>query len=380
MIKSAVISSLAISVLFAGLADDIKSDVTQQSVSNDLLIFRVESIKQCCNTAYIDYTGGKQCQDLVQYDSKKLDTLYTAASTALAELTTINEAYKEKLTNFINFQKNQNDNTKVFDELKRSGIAEVRKDGQVRMNLPCARAIENTSNIEKYKNRIKEEYKRVQILEAKRLDEEYHRIAREKLVDEKNIKVKQLKEIFEKELCQNPEARGLYSVARYDECINGAEQTWKKIDGLKKELTEYQKSIDSHQTFKEISSVESLEDGYAKASTGSEFRTYDEYLKALQKNRDYTIKEIQNTDVYNKKKNALIPEYKKWKKTIPAFQASLRPGTLVVGGIVTLVRDNLVEIDTGKRFIRQTRQQTLPRVPQDLLPLYYDEIQGLKEY
>lgn len=393
MIKSIVIISLAISVLFASLADDIKNDMTQQSPSNELLVFRAESIKQCCNTAYIDYTGGKKCRDIVQYDSKKLDAVYTTASTAINELATINDAYKERLTNFINFQKNQNDNAKVFSDLKRYGIAEVKKDGQVSMDLPCTRAIESIVNTDKYKNTIKEEYTRVQILEAKRLAKENERIAREnlraeenirreqeriaeenkkitleKLYAEENIKIEQLEEILKKELCQDPQIQSLYTIERYDQCIKGGKQIWQKVDTLKKELTACQKLIDSNQVTRLAPSF------YLR------YESYEEYLKALQENRDYMIKEIQDIDAFIKKKNALIPEYKKWKKTIPAFQASLRPGTLVVGGIVTLVRDNLVEIDTGRRFIRQTRQQTFPLAPQHLVPLYYDETRGLKEY
>jgi hypothetical protein len=354
--------------------------MTQQSTTDELLTLRAESIQQCCNSVYTDYTGGKQCQDLVQYDSKKLDALYTNASTSIAELTAINETYKEKVTNVLNVLKNQNDNEKILADLKQMGIAEVRKDGQVRISLPCTRAIENTSNIVKYKNSIKEEYKRVQRLEIQHVNEQNDEIIRKEFEDEKTIKIKQLKEIFEKELCQNPRNTGAYSVELYDECINHAEKIWQKIDGLKKELFECEKSIDSHQLIKGFDSIGSQGQGYEEASIHNEYKTYEKYLKALQENRDYLVKEIQDTNTNNKKKIALIPEYQKWKKTIPAFQASLHPGTLVIGGIVTLVRDDLVEIDTGKDFKRIPRKQVLPRVPQNLIPLYSDEAYGGKEY
>lgn len=53
------------------------------------------------------------------------------------------------------------------------------------------------------------------------------------------------------------------------------------------------------------------------------------------------------------------------------------PGTLVFGGIVILVRDNLIKIDTGLQYKNLPHNQVLPRVPQHMGSLLEDELRGL---
>ena len=84
----------------------------------------------------------------------------------------------------------------------------------------------------------------------------------------------------------------------------------------------------------------------------------------------------------DKAKKASIPKYKNWENiTVPKFQKSLKVGDYVSGGIVWKVDGNLVVVDTGNRgLVSQRRDQTYPRVPQDLMPLFMDEITGRAKY
>lgn len=323
MTKKLLILGVFCSLSFGGISDDIAKEKNSAK--------SIETIK-----AYID-SKYKECRYIQLYEQEyslaELEKLYEDAENINDTILALNQEFKLEIDKFL---------SSYTDDPKREAIArDILGEAYYRMKddeIVCFKMY----NTEKYVEDIKETYTKV------------------KEKEEKASAESEIKKIIENELYDQNRFRGTneYTVEDYDDFLAKAKDVWVRIRQLNQgdEL-----SIPTYSYW---------------------FNTEQRYIDELQKQKQDKIERMARDNKSSQSKKTLIPKYKKWKTTtVPKFQKSLKAGDYVIGGIVWKVDGNLVVIDAGRDGLKsQQRNQTLPRVPQDLMPLFMDEITGVTKY
>lgn len=322
MTKKLFILGAFCSLSFGAISDDIAKEKNSKKST--------ETIK-----AYID-SKYKECRYIQLYEQEysltELEKLYEDAENINDTILALNQEFKLEIDKFL---------SSYTDDSKREIIAQdILGEAYYRMNndeIFCFKMYDT----DKYVQDIKEKYTEV------------------KEKEEKASAEIEIKKIIENELY----VHGLtytekeYSIEQYDDFLAKAKDVWVRIRQLNKGDT---LSIPTFSYW---------------------FNTEQRYIDELQKQKQDKIERMARDNKSSQSKKALIPKYKKWKATIPKFQRNLKAGDYVAGGIVWKVDGNLVIIDTGREGLKsQQKNETLPRVPQDLMPLFMDEINGRATY
>jgi hypothetical protein len=336
MLKNILFFGFAITLSFAGLSDDLQTD-NQKNRQIEEMIHYVDGVeKECRNIRFYERQ---------EYMLDDLERLYNQTDTANGQIQKINEIYKSKISAFLATYRNSSD---LHDILDKVGVTPYySRDGDKAIEDICS----IINNKEQYRTDIKQRYKSLE--NELKIEEQA-----KKSEANKEAKIAKVKEIIETKLMSESGSRGSYSLAEYDTFLKTARDTWDEIETFKNE--------DGRLIIEE------------RIHINYSHTTYDDYIARVEDEKKYKQNLISKDKVNQKN----IPAYKQWKSTtVPKFQKNLKAGDYVIGGIIWKVDGDLVVIDTGnKGLVSQRRNQTFPRVPQDLMPLYLNEIYGVAKY
>jgi hypothetical protein len=343
MVKKLLILGAFCSLSFGGIEDDINKN---EQIPNDVqeIIDVINSSKKECeaiNYEQIPY------QDKQKISLQLLENYYNVASSANQNIEKINTYFKNKVTRLYKSYE-PNSFRLVSDKIDK--LAGVR----FYHNNPIWDTCPKIEDIEEYKKNIQEEYKHIKYAQGREKNEA------------------EIKKLIENEMCQISifTTTNRFTIEDVDKYIENAHNLYEKLRHMS---TPYKIDTDEYVEEAEARYINKL-----KEYRQRKIEDIERQAKNKQQDKEYAEKAKQN----DKAKKALIPKYKNWKNiTVPKFQKSLKAGDYVAGGIVWKVDGNLVVIDTGDRgLVSQRREQTYPRVPQDLMPLFMDEITGVARY
>jgi hypothetical protein len=334
---------------FAGISDDIEKGEVLPTEIQEINKF-IDNLKSECEKINYYTIGYNERNGL---SLKQLENFYESASITKLEVEKINQQYKKRIVKFYNSYDMESFRIqKIYDKL--SPVNDHWQDyNNLRNKLDISELCPEIKNLDEYKTSIRDTYKEIKSFQDKAENETSKKAEYEK-------KITRLKDII-KSMFSETGSRGSYSLAEYDIFLKTAREKWNDIETLKDE--------DGSLLIDQVR----FSDGIS-----FRFRTYDEYIVRVEDEKKYKL-DMMSRDKANQKN---IPAYKKWKSvTVPKFQKNLKAGDYVIGGIIWKVDGDLVVVDTGtKGLVSKRRNQTFPRVPQDLMPLYLNEIYGVAKY
>ncbi len=326
MIKRLLILGAFCSLSFGGIEDDITKDKNSGN--------KLESMKK-----YID-NADEECRKIKfqehsnkEYSLSELEQFYESSQNINNDIRNLDGKFRLEINQFLLEFKNDSTSYSIAKDIL----------GETYHHLDADSIICHTiDDIEQYKQNIKKHYA--------------------------EVKIKQIikNEMFNWDKYHNHST----TIEDYDKALENAHSLYEKLRQLSApyEIDTYQYKIDYEERY-----INELKDYRQR-----KIEAIEREAQSKQQNNEYAEKAKQN----DKAKKASIPKYKNWKNiTVPKFQKSLKAGDSVAGGIVWKVDGNLVVVDTGNRGLAsQRRDQTYPRVPQDLIPLFMDEITGVAKY
>lgn len=352
MIKRLLILGALCSLSFGGIEDDInKNGQTPKDVQKIIDVIN-SSKKECVAINYEQILY----QDERNVSLPLLENYYNVASSANQNIEKINKYYKEKIAPFYNSYE-LNPFGDVSNKIETLTSVRLYEDYQYYKfhKEPIKDICPKIQNLEEYKKTIQEKYKNVKYEQGESKNKE------------------EIKKLIESEMFNWSKHRDTSTIEDYDKYLENAHSLYEKLKQLS---TPYEINIQNINV-----NIERDEERYInnlKDYRQRKIEDIEREAQSKQRDKEYAEKTKQNDKV----KKALIPKYKNWKNiTVPKFQKSLKAGDYVAGGIVWKVDGNLVVVDTGNRgLVSQRREQTYPRVPQDLMPLFMDEIIGVARY
>jgi len=330
MVKKLLILGAFCSLSFGGIADDINKDKNSGNKLESMKKYIDNADEECRKIKFEEYSNK-------EYSLTELENFYESAENVNTSIKNLNLEFESEISKFLSNYKNPSERHEIGRNVLFPFCSS--EDGGDDKQI-CYKI----DDIEQYKQNIKKSYTKAKEQEEQaKNEEEIKKIIKNELYDQSRA------------FTYTPQE---YTVEQYDEFLSKARNVWERIRLLNKgdEL-----SMPTYFYF---------------------FNTEARYIEEVQKAKQNKIERMTSESKNNKAKKASIPKYKNWKNTIvPKFQKSLKVGDYVAGGIVWKVDGNLVVVDTGNRgLVSQRRDQTYPRVPQDLMPLFMDEITGVAKY
>jgi hypothetical protein len=327
-----------VSFLFSGISDEIEKDKTLPSEIKEINKFIDTLNLECKKVNYITNYYRRE-----EISIQELENFYQSVPTVNENIEKINQQYEERIVKFYNAY-NEKSFKKIYEKLTlgiRNGDDHWHDYNYVQKNLKISELCPKIDNIDEYKTDIKNAYLEATLSQEKTKNQaEIERIKKDKLWN-----------IFK---------RLATTIEQYDVYLADAHRLFEKLRQLS------MPEIYSYNQDEENSYINEL-----KYYRQQKIESIEVQKKNKQQQKEFT-----------EAKKASIPKYKNWKNiTVPKFQKSLKAGDSVAGGIVWKVDGNLVVVDTGNRgLVSQRQDQTYPRVPQDLMPLFMDEITGVTRY